>query len=182
MPATTLATADAISLGETERNLQELLHLWLESWFDGAAHAISSTDPEAGNQTFALCDLFCGVAVLPPNAPRPQIHTTLLENEPVRRWRTGPNTMQRQRRFRWLHTVRVAIQGQDDPTPDRRCRKLGDQLKLLYESEPSLALARKGLLDLEIVSGPVQVPMPGYSVRQLTVRGMAILDQSLPLV
>lgn len=182
MPALTFDTRPPVSFGGLEQDVMELIHLWLREYFDGAAHAIEASDAEAGSPTFPLCDLLHGVAALPKNSATPTIHTVSFGNDPVRAWRGAGQTKRRERALTWTHYVRVAHQGTTEQRATFACRGIADLLRLLYESSPALRLERKGLRRVQIQSGPLEVPMAGYSLRQMTIRARTIVGQTLPTV
>lgn len=186
MPASpvTFDSRAAIDQFEPERDVEELLHLFLKDYFDGDEHTLASADAQMADVSFPQCDLFHGVASLPKASIYPQIHTIVNDNRPSRRCRLGDSTVTIERRTLFTHLIRAAHRGSSDQSQAARAlsRRVADRLRLLYEHEPSLRLARKGFHHLRIERGPTEIPLVGYSLRQIVVSATITYQQSVSTI
>lgn len=183
MPALTFASRAAIDQIETERDIQELLMLFKAFYFDGNTHTLDATDAATVDLEFPEAAIFFGTSPLPQGSNlMPQIHTLLSDNRPDRKERTGFHTRDITRDLLITHLVRVAHSGNNEGKASVLCRRVADRLRSLLEHSPALELARKGFHRIAVQSGPTELPMGGYAVRQLTWTCRIRMAQTLSTV
>ncbi|MHB9006535.1 MAG: hypothetical protein ACYDC1_06345 [Limisphaerales bacterium] len=150
----------AITLLNLEEGTKTELVTWLQSWFDGAAHAL----PGFGTPTFPLARITGGQAsigqplddgtVTPPGDEPGEGLAIAIAIHPGRRWTyrdgSGVRSKGRQRLRIDFHVMASRrLQAGDRDTPDSLCQRASDLLYgLLTHPDSRNALVRKGLVEI----------------------------------
>ena len=168
-----------IDYTQPERRLRELLNEWLKSYFSGVAHSTPT-----GNRTFPDVDILFNQAAL-PDSTKPQIHLvwsapalvprsigTVTITVPDATTYTGPaNEMTGP----WDAQVFLRVKDNGDGNrAEHACVNLGDNFAELLRSSEVAELAKNGLKNLHIMSGPVPMQSSGLRVRFFTLRGTPV--------
>lgn len=178
---TTFASRAVIDQHETDRDVEELIGLFLADWFDGNTHSIG-TDPALADLDFPEATLHFGVTKLPDGSMgKAQIHTIIQDNRPDRMCRTSDSARTIERDLLIAQLIRSAHDGNNENRARFLARRTADLVRLLLEHE-ALDLARKGFLRLTVERGPIEIPMVGYAVYQLVWSARIRLSQTVGTV
>lgn len=182
MPVT-FDSYDRINQVETERDIEELLHLFLKEYFDGTAKTVDPDDPDTVDLEFPACDFLYGVAQLPTytedEEPLPLIHTLINDLRFDRRCASQSDKDLIEKDLLFSFTVRAPHRGNTERGARTTARRIADRLALLVEHAPSLRLAQKGFRNIKVVRGPEEIPMVGYAVRTLVIEAKIQVEQTL---
>jgi hypothetical protein len=170
---------------ETERSVQELINEWYKRYFVGAVSPTASpvnavTTPD-GTVEFLVASLGFQAGPLDFSGPnKAAVHTVISDLRPLRVWQED---MKKHYMTTATITVfaRVLNQGNRGQESDFAARRLGDQVRYLFESPSMRAdLSRKGVTRCRVVRGPVPQPFPGYQVRIVTVQTILRYSMAMP--
>ena len=157
----------AVTGVETEKSVEELLNEFFTLYFNG--QPFQSPD---GEQTFQVAKLAFQAGPLDFSAPtRAVIHTVFADMKPQKVFTSNVAVKEYVTPATLLIYVRVNNQGNKGRESDFMARRIGDEVKYLFES-PGMraAISQKGITHARVVRGPVPQPFPGYQVRILTVK------------
>ena len=170
---------------ETERSVQELINEWYKRYFVGAVSPTASpvnavTTPD-GTVEFLVASLGFQAGPLDFSGPnKAAVHTVISDLRPLRVW-------QEDMKKHYMTTATITIfarvlnQGNRGQESDFAARRLGDQVRYLFESPSMRAdLSRKGVTRCRVVRGPVPQPFPGYQVRIVTVQTILRYSMAMP--
>lgn len=170
-------TKPAVNADEPERTTQELWLDWLSKYFTGAAIDVLDRTGATISKTFPLVRLFFGQTEVDLAPGGLGIHVVLLEDEPdYICLRDGA----RNKTARWTWHAHVLAKNDGGPTtsadsPDMKCRRAAAGLAwLLRNDHATIALARKGMRHVTLVSGPRPISDLGFQRRMLVIS--SILD------
>jgi hypothetical protein len=171
---------------ETERSVQELINEWYKRYFVGAVSPTASpvnavTTPD-GTVEFLVASLGFQAGPLDFSGPnKAAVHTVISDLRPLRVW-------QEDMKKHYMTTATITIfarvlnQGNRGQESDFAARRLGDQVRYLFESPSMRAdLSRKGVTRCRVVRGPVPQPFPGYQVRIVTVQTILRYSMAIPI-
>lgn len=181
MPSTAFAAHASLTELDLEKGMQEILNLFLKSYFDGESHAVNPADESLASVEFPACDIKFNMASIPDAQTRPLIHVVFQDTRrgDEQWWRDEIRMIERSTVL--VHYVRVAHQGQGEELKraEYESRTVADRLRLLYSQMTMGHLSGKGIHHVRVERGPTPLAVAGYAVRMLTVTATLRYSQAM---